>query len=344
MSDRKRKFNFLSPIKSKFTSKRTNIVPQSSPDHNAEESRPIDQFVDNLVTKEVIASTSVTTINNKQPDLIEDFTTTINQAIKDNCLSTSPIVTGKSTDLNNINLDLQAINIHVNDMDAKNFAILLGQALSDEIVCQGFRNAMKPLTDPIEQKLDGAIIRIDTLEQTSKDTTSKLNTFDQRMDDLEQYSRKNNIRIIGLLETRPTVNNRATENTPQLVINFINDTMHLNINLQNIGNAHRLGRPHTSGRTGQECRDVIVQFTSNIVKSQIMRNRKLLKEINSNIYINDDLTKHRAQLFKEARNELQNKRLSAVWTRDGNIYVKLHEQSQPCKIDSRDGLSNFIGQ
>jgi len=117
--------------------------------------------------------------------------------------------------------------------------------------------------------------------------------------------------------------------------------MNLNINSYDIGNAHRLG---SIRREGPEHRDIIVQFSTNIIKQQVMRNRRQLKDINRNIYINDDLMKNRALLFKDARNELRNKRLSAVWTRDGNIFAKLTENSRPLKIDNNEQLSNLIRQ
>lgn len=328
MSDRKRRLSFLTPIKNKLTQKRRNTNRKTpSPIHVAEGYKP--EFVDRSIS--VTTESSVSTISdsdvNDLNDSVFEFTTTLNQSIKNNSLAISPLPIYQPAQANKV-------------MDLKNFALLFSQALAEENVCQGLRNAMKPLIDPLEKKLDDSISRIIHLEKSSVDTTTKFEAIDQRMDDLEQYSRKNNVRIIGLAERKPT-ENKAAENTPSLVVNFINDTMNLNINSYDIGNAHRLG---SIRREGPEHRDIIVQFSTNIIKQQVMRNRRQLKDINRNIYINDDLTKNRALLFKDARNELRNKRLSAVWTRDGNIFAKLTENSRPLKIDNNEQLSNLIRQ
>jgi len=110
---------------------------------------------------------------------------------------------------------------------------------------------MKPLIAPIEQKLDNSIRRIDNLELSTDETTTKINKIDDKLDDLEQYSRKNNVRIVGLPESTTEY-----ENTPAKVVAFIYDTMKLDITNYDIENAHRLGR-----NMHDPTRVVIVQFS-----------------------------------------------------------------------------------
>ncbi len=235
---------------------------------------------------------------------------------------------------------------HDHNMDPMNFTNLFSNALNDENVRQGLRNAMKPLTEAIEKKLDSSIQRIDNIEITLDETTSKIDKIDQKMEELEQYSRKNNVRIIGLPELTPTnskSNANDTENIPAKVVKLIKEAMNIDICLYDIGNAHRLGRTETRhDRDTPRPRDIIVQFTSNIIKQQVMRNRKYLRDTHKHTYINDDLTQANALLFKDARNEVRNQRLHAAWTRDGHIFAKIHENSKPTKIRNARGLSELI--
>ena len=187
MSDRKRRLSFLTPIKNKLTQKRRNTNRKTpSPIHVAEGYKP--EFVDRSISTESSVSTiSDSDVNqlNDLNDSVFEFTTTLNQSIKNNSLAISPLPIYQPAQANKV-------------MDLKNFALLFSQALAEENVCQGLRNAMKPLIDPLEKKLDDSISRIIHLEKSSVDTTTKFEAVDQRMDDLEQYSRKNNVRIIGL--------------------------------------------------------------------------------------------------------------------------------------------------
>ena len=331
MSERKRRFNLLTPIKNKITQKRRNTDRKTAPHSNADESQDSTNFVYPSVSRE-IPELSKNNSTNSDSDIIKDFTSTLNQAININSLQISPI-SHQSIDLASSSTCRPT---NTDNMDFQEFASFFSRALKEEAVCQGLRMAMKPLIDPLEKKLDDAIKRIDNMEIAIDETNSKINNIEQKIDDLEQYSRKNNVRIVGIRENTSTAT--TTENTPSLIVDFINDTMKLDINSYDIGNAHRLG----TRRTGADCRDIIVQFSANTTKQYIMKNRKKLRDTNRNIYINDDLTHRRALLFKDARKELKNNKLNAVWTRDGNIFAKLHEHSKPIKIDNNQGLARLI--
>jgi len=67
---------------------------------------------------------------------------------------------------------------------------------------------------------------------------------------------------------------------------------------------------------------MLVQFAKTEVKRNVLANRKYLK--GSNIYINEQLTKTRADIYWQAR-ELKKKKLHSTWTYNGRIYYKLNE-------------------
>ncbi len=51
-----------------------------------------------------------------------------------------------------------------------------------------------------------------------------------------------------------------------------------------------------------------------------------------NVYINDDLTLHRAKLFHDARKLVKQKRLHSTWTQQGSIMVKRYEGNRPITV------------
>lgn len=328
MSERKRLFSLLSPIKNKITRKRRNIDQKPSPSHIADESDEPIVYTSASVSNE----NSPSTTTNSDIDVISSFTSVLNKAIKDNSLQTSPIL------------------LHVeqsNDiMDPKNFALVFSQALTEDSVCQGLRKAMRPLTDPIENKLDNAIKRIDNLEISVDENNVKIDNIEHKLDEIEKYARKDNIRLVGIPElTTNTLSGRGTqqtenETTSSTVVNFLKDAMNLDIHQYDIGNSYRLGQLNRTDRTRP--RDILVQFTSNLVKQLVMRNRRKLRDSHRTIFINDDLTQRNALLFQKAREEIRNRKLHAAWTRDGNVYAKLHDNSKPTKIDYYKDLSELI--
>lgn len=127
------------------------------------------------------------------------------------------------------------------------------------------------------------------------------------VDDLEQYSRRNCLRISGVPEA-------DGENTDTIVLNTANK-LNVNISPADIDRSHRIGRP-APGKP----REIIVKFSGYHARRGFMLNRKELK--GSNIYINEDLTKGRKSMAYMCRQLVKDKRLHQTWTYDGNIFVK----------------------
>lgn len=132
-------------------------------------------------------------------------------------------------------------------------------------------------------------------------------------DKQEQYSRKDSVRISGILDPHT-----KDENTNSAVIRVVND-LGVDLKPEDISVSHRLGK-----LTSDYDRPVIVKFVRRDTKRLIMMKKKALREKagHENTYLNDDLTHTRYKICKELR------RLSkTVFTRDGKIIVKESETS-----------------
>ena len=87
--------------------------------------------------------------------------------------------------------------------------------------------------------------------------------------------------------------------------------------------SHRLGKPQ-DGKT----RQVIVKFATRNVRERVYSAKKNFKTARTtdaslkNIYINEDLTKYRANLAKEARDMRNSGLISDTWTQYGKILIK----------------------
>ena len=56
-------------------------------------------------------------------------------------------------------------------------------------------------------------------------------------DDIEQYTRRQNFRISGIKENED-------ENTDSIVVNFVQNTMKIDLDIRDIDRSHRMGRPN----------------------------------------------------------------------------------------------------
>ena len=139
----------------------------------------------------------------------------------------------------------------------------------------------------------------------------KMALIDDKLDELEQYSRKNSLRLSGLKETQE-------EDPLALFLSLCNNDLAINppLNPKDIDCVHRVG-PKEKGN-----RQLLVKFTSYRARKKVYDERKKLQSTTSGRWINEDLTRKRAALLFRARNMKQDGRIAGCWSSDGRILIK----------------------
>lgn len=126
-------------------------------------------------------------------------------------------------------------------------------------------------------------------------------------DMLQQYTRRNNLRIYGIPE-------KQNENTDAIVINLLKEKLNIDLGIDRIERSHRIGNLKTG-------RHIIVKFSSYRDRHRIFENRRKLK--GTGIVISEDLTKTRLNILKSAQKKFNREN---VWSLDGTIWIKINNQ------------------
>jgi exosome complex exonuclease DIS3/RRP44 len=201
--------------------------------------------------------------------------------------------------------------------------------------------------------------KFDEKERAIQALQNRVADLEKQNEQNEQNSRKNNIRVKGLPE----------KNNEDLVARFkflARHRMNTELDDMDIDNIHRLGPVRNDGST----RDVIVKFTTYRARHIIYKARSGLRKAGSyeeidpevvtpdvaaereeikglmpdltlrGIFINDDLTKHRARLLWMARNLKKQNKLNDCWSFDGRVVVK-DKNNKITTIQSEDDLHVF---
>ena len=163
---------------------------------------------------------------------------------------------------------------------------------------------------PIHEALSEHKCKITELKGKVDDLTSSLTSANQRIDDLEQYSRRNNLRISC------SVKENSNENTDNIVTDIIAKDLGVNIDINEIDRSHRVGKPSGNGKP----RTILVKFISYRARDKLYSARKKSK---SGIFVSEDLTRRRQGLFFKARQHYKLGSFSHTWTKDGKILVRL---------------------
>ena len=155
----------------------------------------------------------------------------------------------------------------------------------------------------------------------------------QSIDDLEQYTRKHNLEIHGIAELEG-------ENVCEQVVKLGN-LLNVNIHRSEIDICHRMGNYNQD-----KPRPIIVRFRSYNTKRELYAARKLLRGMDAGehfagpgkIYINENLTRYRKDLFAKVRKYKKDKHWHSSWSIDGRLFVKKISNGKPLRMYCAEDL------
>ncbi len=156
-----------------------------------------------------------------------------------------------------------------------------------------------------------------------------INIIQEKTDELEQINKMSNIRIASLKE-------EEGEDVQSKVINLA-EKMKIRLRPTDIREVRRMG-PVNENKT----RDILVKFTSRRTRDDLYQHRKMLTHETEPIYVNEDLTQRRSQLFYEGRKLRNQGRIFGVWSQQGNILIKVTQNCQPRAVSSYREIISLI--
>ena len=163
--------------------------------------------------------------------------------------------------------------------------------------------------------VDTLTISVHELETSLDERDQKIRMLERAADHQEQYSRRHSLRI-----SNPWPEQRD-ENTDQMVVNMAKDLLDMDIKQNEIDRSHRVGKPKGTNKP----RPVIIKFVSYKTKDKIYSNRNRLAmagDKSKQVFINEDLTRTRASMYKRARKLKSEQQIVDCWTNDGNIFIR----------------------
>lgn len=150
----------------------------------------------------------------------------------------------------------------------------------------------------------------------------RLLRMEEALDEQEQYTRRNNIRVYGVPEAKK-------ENTSELFVDLCREKLKINITNNDLDCCHRL-----AGKEGAS-KPIIVRFVRRDIRNKIYNEKRKLK--GTKIVITEDLTRVRVQRVKNLSRYLSSKN---VFTMNGIIYAK--DNDKIIKLKSADDYKNLL--
>lgn len=184
------------------------------------------------------------------------------------------------------------------------------EALQDTGMLQVLANLIKEtVTNSVVTELQKTIEFnnevISELKSALVKRDEKIEALEAKVDELEQYQRRQCLRIFGVEE-------QEAEDTDKLVME-VGKRIGVDVNIMDIDRSHRIGRRDVGN---DRPRPIIVKFVSYRKRSEVFKNKRLLKK--TGVTIREDLTRIRHNILKEAITKFG---VNNVWTQDGVIIV-----------------------
>lgn len=145
--------------------------------------------------------------------------------------------------------------------------------------------------------------------------------LEERVEQMEQKEKERNVEIVGLEK-------QDNENLPLVISNIAEK---LNLNPKDIEEVKRVGSEKV-GEKQNRPRPVIVTLRSKTARDIWIKQRKVRLNNDKiygngskqNVFINEDLTKYKRQLFWSAKTQLK-PQFNFIWIQNTNILVKKNE-------------------
>lgn len=182
--------------------------------------------------------------------------------------------------------------------------------------------------------------RIVELESEYDVVCSELDDLKLSVNDLEQYGRRNNLRISNMSLDQPGATEREiTENT----VKFLNENvLKISGTTQTPMTADDIDRCHTIGPMRGGRNNIIVKFHKYNTKRLVYQAKTNLKGDTQKRFINEDLTKHNYGLIQTMTRHKRAGFIAGFWTRDGNVYAKKNIDDRPRKIKTAKDIDDLI--
>lgn len=176
------------------------------------------------------------------------------------------------------------------------------------------------IAETICEKVEQEILKISEQQNKIQDEVQIIKAkvskteyaLNKKIDNIEQSTRKRNLRVFGLAETQ-------TENVVSLIIEFFSSKLGITVVPSEIERCHRVGK-----YTENKSRGIFITFTSYQKRMEVFESKKKLKGEKQTI--KEDLTKMRLQIYQEAVGEFG---IKNCWTKNGQIFVISNGKIQP---------------
>lgn len=163
--------------------------------------------------------------------------------------------------------------------------------------------------------------QISKLQSDVSKLTKSTSKLTDKLDDLEQYGRRNSVRMYNV--------NCALygNNCLDAVVDVLHSKLKVSVGPDDIDRCHPVGKPNANG-----FKPIIVKFKSYNAKREVYSSKSNLKGNPDKIFITENLTKQNHKIVATLLTKVKAKNIHSFWTIDGKIFFKSDADAGPERV------------
>lgn len=216
----------------------------------------------------------------------------------------------------------------LSDADIKQLAMVIAPIVAEEIKKSLLTDIKTELKGLMGHETESLRKEIHSLKATNDKLLEELGSTKLELDELEQYGRRMCLDISGISGDT----GKYDENVTDKILSIMSDKG-IAISANDIDRCHRRGRPKPNTN-----RKVIIKFTNSSARQRVYTGRK---ELGSDIYVQENLTRLREKLSFEARQLVRTKTFTKTWIAGCKVLASLPDESSPIIISSMADIDKF---
>jgi hypothetical protein len=201
-----------------------------------------------------------------------------------------------------------------------------------------FNTSYEALNDKLEEsvksvrdqttKVEEYLAKLESLTTENLALKSKVSELENRLDEAEQYSRRNCVEIFG-------VPHQVNENVVD-VVKKVGSAVNMEITDSMIDTCQRLAKKNDS----TDPPGIIVKFVRRLDKEELLQKKRGKPRLSTRhmglhddraVYVNESLAPSRRRLFVQARKFKKDNNYRYVWHRNGKVFLR-KEEGGPVKL------------
>ena len=167
--------------------------------------------------------------------------------------------------------------------------------------------------------------------------TDEIDKLNAQINEMDQYSRVNNLEIVGLLPPA------EGESEAEMIVDALNtlEGLQKQLTLDDVDIAH----PIPTRRRDQK-RVSIIRFTKRSSKIDVLEAKKNNRDFhfrddNNLLYINEHLSPHNRTIFARANEIKREKNFKFLWTKNGVTQMRKEENTEIFTINNLEDLNKI---